>query len=81
MANIAKLPDGVALATAQTDGSVVAYGPHCSTRRTANVATLLRKDGVALAEVASSGHITMVGFTNLDPVTVPYVNRFLAGTT
>ena len=81
MANIARLPDGVALATAQTDGSLVAYGPHCLTRRTANVATLLRKDGVALAEVTSAGYIQQVGFTNLDPVTVPYVNRFLAGTT
>jgi len=90
MANIAKLPDGIAIATALPAGQVAAsrrlgYGPHCATsvelRSPGRVATLLRKDAVVLAEVEEHGFIAQVSLGDLDPVTVPYVNRFLAGTT
>ena len=85
MANIAKLPDGVTIAVSQPAGTVVAYGPHCTTGTsilsgTERYAVLHRKDGLVLATVTEGGDIPLVKLDHFDPITVPYVNRFLAGT-
>ena len=84
MANIAKLPDGVTVSTSQPPGTVVAYGPHCTTGTSStNVgryAVLHRKDGLVLATVTEGGDLPLVQLGHFDPITVPYVNRFLAGT-
>lgn len=84
MANIAKLPDGVAiLANPQLAGR---YGP---TDRGLTVATLPGSNGATvvglsseqglLAAIGDSGAVN-VTFSRLDPLTVPYVNRFLSST-
>jgi MoxR-like ATPase len=85
MANIAKLPDGKWLALHKPDGWTRSYGPQGLAVRVvaANggaVAELSRShDWSRLATVDINGKC-FVSFARLDPLTVPYVNRFLAGT-
>jgi MoxR-like ATPase len=80
MANIAKLPDGFAVITDLPVGKAVAYGPHLTVEHDLEGrASLYKNDGTSLSLLRSEGKVT-VGFDRLDPITVPYVNRFLAGT-
>jgi MoxR-like ATPase len=81
MANIAKLPDGYAVIADQPVGSPRPYGPHLVAERDMEDRASLYKaaDGTSLALLRSDGKVT-VGLDRLDPITVPYVNRFLAGT-
>lgn len=82
MANIAKLPDGFAVIRDLPEGKVpTAYGPHCMVEHDlADRATLyVATSGNVLAALRADGPLT-VALGNLDPITVPYANRFLAGT-
>lgn len=81
MANIAKLPDGFAIIANATEGQAFPYGPHCSAERDMVDRAVLSvtATGTALVALRESGKYT-VSLGQLDPITVPYVNRFLAGT-
>ena len=78
MANIAKLPDGVAISN-NPPGSVTAYGPHLTVafEATTGYAILAKPDGTALAKVGGTNR-PLVQLSELDPITVPYVNRFIS---
>src|SRR6476620_565980 len=80
MANIAKLPDGFAVIANLPVGGTSAYGPHLVVERDLeDRASLYKADGTSLSLLRSDGKVK-VAFDRLDPITVPYVNRFLAGT-
>jgi MoxR-like ATPase len=81
MANIAKLPDGLAVIGAYVEGVAAPYGPHLTVERDlADRASLYETaGGKSLALLRSDGKFA-VRLTELNPITVPYVNRFLAGT-
>jgi MoxR-like ATPase len=78
MANIAKLPDGIAISN-NPPGSVTAYGPHLTVayEATTGYAILAKPDGTRLAKVGGTNR-PLVQLTELDPITVPYVNRFIS---
>ena len=78
MANIAKLPDGIAIST-NPPGQVVAYGPHLTVayEATSGYAILAKPDGTILAKVGGTNR-PLVQLSELDPITVPYVNRFIS---
>jgi MoxR-like ATPase len=78
MANIAKLPDGVAI-SANPPGGVTAYGPHLNVtfEATSGYAILVKPDGIQLAKVGGTNR-PLVQLSELDPITVPYVNRFIS---
>jgi MoxR-like ATPase len=82
MANIAKLPDGIAIiGNPQLSGR---YGPPDRGLVSLNVsgskepsAVLMVEPSTTLVAVTDSGKVT-VAFSDLDPLTVPYVNRFIS---
>jgi len=80
VANIAKLPDGTAIiAAGHGPGHRLVYGPHLVVEVGTAAVSLEKPDGTTLAILANGGKPT-VGLTRLDPITVPYVNRFLSST-
>jgi MoxR-like ATPase len=78
MANIAKLPDGIAISNSPPGGPT-AYGPHLTLtfEATSGYAILAKPDGKALAKYGSNLR-PLVQLSELDPLTVPYVNRFIS---
>jgi MoxR-like ATPase len=85
MANIAKLPDGSAIlasvaAGARAPGHRSLYGPHLVVEGSQSVGgiNLAKPDGTVLAVVSANRPLVQLG--QLDPITVPYVNRFLSST-
>ena len=78
MANIAKLPDGFAVIDGYPIGSPRSYGPYLTVEHdTEGRASLYETEGgKSLALVRKTG--LTVRFTELTPLTVPYVNRLIA---
>ena len=82
MANIAKLPDGYTVISQLAEGKSAPYGPHCRVEHDmVDRAVLSTTSGTPLVVLRSGGKATVALKSKaLDPITVPYANRFLAGT-
>ena len=81
MANIPKLPSGVAIATTLPPGKVLPYGPHLTVKVEGSTASLAKlADGTKLVLVSANGTVHGVNLAELDDITVQYANRFLEET-
>lgn len=83
MAFIAKLPDaGTILSQGHPAGYSESYGPHLTIVMTSDAACLVdrRPEPPIMLAMADTNGAFSTDVTVLDPITVPYVNRFLATT-